>query len=114
MQYNVNAPVSVDGGTGFDKVAILGTEFPDDFVIRRRASSAPALNLRFENVEVVEVDGLEGDDEFFIISWRAGVALRVIGGLGSDTINVAGDVVEDIIVRELEGVSATSTTSSAR
>ena len=34
-----------------------------------------------------------------------GVSYRVIGGLGSDTINVAGDVVEDIVVRELEGAS---------
>src|SRR5688500_14300830 len=106
VQYNVNAPVSVDGGTGFDKVAILGTEFPDDFVITEKGVFGAGVNVRFENVEVVEVDGLEGDDEFFIISWRAGVALRVIGGLGSDTINVAGDVVEDIVVRELEGVSA--------
>ena len=26
VSYNVNAPVSVDGGTGFDKLVILGTE----------------------------------------------------------------------------------------
>ena len=32
-QYNVNAPVSVDGGTGFDKLVVLGTEFADDIVI---------------------------------------------------------------------------------
>ena len=30
----------------------------------------------------------------------------MIGGLGSDTINVGGDVVEDIVTRELEGVSS--------
>ena len=29
----------------------------------------------------------------------------MIGGLGSDTINVTGDVTEDIVTRELEGVS---------
>ncbi len=33
VQYNVNAPVSVDGGTGFDKLVVLGTEFADDIVI---------------------------------------------------------------------------------
>ena len=33
VSYNVNAPVSVDGGTGFDKVVVLGTEFADDIVI---------------------------------------------------------------------------------
>ena len=36
-----------------------------------------------------------------------GVAYRVIGGLGSDTINVTGDVTKDIVTRELEGVSGT-------
>ncbi len=65
------------------------------------------LNVRYDNIEVVEVDGLEGDDEFFVLSTKFGVAYRVIGGLGSDTINVAGDVNEDIVTRELEGISGT-------
>ena len=107
VSYNVNAPVSVDGGTGFDKVVILGTEFADDIVISVKGIFGAGLNVRYENIEVVEVDGLEGDDEFFVISTKYGTAYRIIGGLGSDTINVAGDVVEDIVTRELEGVSGT-------
>ena len=103
VQYNVNAPVSVDGGTGFDKLVILGTEFADDIVITAKAIYGAGLNVRYTTVEVVEVDGLEGDDEFFVLSTAFGVAYRVIGGLGSDTINVTGDVVEDIVTRELEG-----------
>ena len=105
VRYNVNAPVSIDGGSGFDKVVVLGTEFPDDIVISVDGIFGAGVNVRYDNVEVVEVDGLEGDDEFFVISTPFGVATRVIGGLGSDTINVGGDVVEDIQVKELEGVS---------
>ena len=105
VRYNVNAPVSVDGGTGFDKLVILGTEFADDIAITKDGIFGAGLNVRYTTIEVVEVDGLEGDDEFFIQSTEFGVAYRVIGGLGSDTINVAGDVTEDIITRELEGVS---------
>ncbi|MBL8484264.1 MAG: hypothetical protein JNJ60_18855, partial [Rhodocyclaceae bacterium] len=105
VRYNVNAPVSVDGGTGFDKLVILGTEFADDIVIRKDGIFGAGLNVRYSNIEVVEVDGLEGDDEFFVLSTAFGVAYRVIGGLGSDTINVASDVVEDIVTRELEGAS---------
>ena len=105
VQYNVNAPVSLDGGTGFDKLVILGTEFADDFVITQDGIYGAGLNVSYENIEVVEVDGLEGDDEFFVQSTAFGVAYRVIGGLGSDTINVTGDVVEDIVTREIEGVS---------
>ena len=82
VQYNVNAPVSVDGGTGFDKVVILGTEFADDIVITAKGIFGAGLNVRYANVEIVEVDGLEGDDEFFVLSTAFGVAYRVIGGLG--------------------------------
>ncbi len=105
VQYNVNAPVSVDGGTGFNKLVILGTEFADDFVITDKGIFGAGVNVRFTNIQVVEVDGLEGDDEFFVQSTAFGVSYRVVGGLGSDTINVTGDVVEDIVMRELEGVS---------
>ena len=33
VQYNINAPVSIDGGNGIDKVVVLGTEFADHFVV---------------------------------------------------------------------------------
>ncbi|HKJ56179.1 MAG TPA: hypothetical protein VJ978_09355, partial [Nitriliruptoraceae bacterium] len=105
VAYNVNAPVSIDGGSGFDKVVILGTEFPDDIVVTADGIYGAGINVRYANVEVVEVDGLEGDDEIFVLSTPFGVATRVIGGLGSDTISVGGDVVEDIVTRELEGGS---------
>ena len=105
VQYNVNAPVNVDGGTGFDKLVVLGTEFADDFAITDKGIFGAGLNVRYTTIEVVEVDGLEGDDEFFVQSTAYGVAYRVIGGLGSDTINVTGDVTDDIVTRELEGLS---------
>ena len=107
VRYNVNAPVSIDGGAGFDKIVILGTEFADDIVIRADGIFGAGLNVRYTTVEVVEVDGLEGDDEFFVLSTAFGVSYRVIGGLGSDVINVGGDVTEDIVTRELEGATGT-------
>ena len=33
IQYAINAPVKIDGGDGFDTVVVLGTPFPDAFVI---------------------------------------------------------------------------------
>jgi hypothetical protein len=80
VQYNVNAPVSVDGGTGFNKLVILGTEFADDFVITDKGIFGAGVNVRFANIQVVEVDGLEGDDEFFVQSTAFGVSYRVVGG----------------------------------
>ena len=47
VRYNVNAPVSVDGGTGFDKLVILGTEFADDFAITKKGIFGAGLMRRF-------------------------------------------------------------------
>ncbi|HEY3486268.1 MAG TPA: hypothetical protein VGK49_12840, partial [Ilumatobacteraceae bacterium] len=107
VQYSVNAPVSVDGGTGVDKMVVLATEFADDIVITAAAIYGAGLNVRYTNLEIVEVDGLEGDDEFFVQSTAFGVAYRIIGGLGSDTMNVTGDVVEDIVTQDLDGLNGT-------
>ena len=70
-----------------------------------RAIYGAGLNVKYTTVEVLEIDGLEGDDQFFVLSTAYGVAYRVIGGLGSDRITVAGDVTADIVTRELEGLS---------
>ena len=106
IEYNVNAPVSVDGGAGFDKVLVLGTEFGDSYVITDQGVFGAGCNVTYENIEVLEIDGLEGDDRFTVQSTSFGVATRVVGGEGNDTFNVAGDVTDVITTQELEGQSA--------
>ena len=53
------------------------------------------------------MDALEGDDTIDVLSTAPGVETRVFGGLGSDTINVGGDVVGDVFARDIEGTSGT-------
>ena len=105
VQYTINAPVSIDGGGGFDKVVILGTEFADHIVITDQAVYGAGLAVSYENVEVLEIDGLEGDDSFDVLSTAPGLVTRVIGGLGSDVINVGGDVIGAVFARDVEGSS---------
>ena len=107
VQYNVNAPVSIDGGNGVDKVVVLGTEFADHIVVTEKAIYGAGLAVTYAAVELLEIDGLEGDDTFDVLSTAPGVATRVIGGLGSDVINVAGDVAGDVVSRDVEGTSGT-------
>jgi hypothetical protein len=107
VEYNINAPVSIDGGNGFDKVDILGTEYADHIVVTSRAIFGAGLSVTYANVEVLEVDALEGDDTIDVLSTAPGVLTRVIGGLGNDTINVAGDVAGDVVSRNIEGTSGT-------
>lgn len=111
--YNINAPLSIDGGAGVDTVVVLGTEVADAFLITEGGIYGAGLNVGFAGVEKAKVDGLEGDDTFYVASTAANMVLTIIGGLGSDTINVAGDVTQEIVALEVEGTSSVVNHSSA-
>ncbi|MFZ1879461.1 MAG: hypothetical protein WAU41_04785, partial [Gaiellaceae bacterium] len=107
VEYNMNAPVSVDGGAGFDKLVILGTEYADHIVVTSKAIYGVGVSVTYVNIEVLEIDALEGDDTIDVLSTAPGVATRVIGGLGNDAINVAGDVTGDVFSLDIDGTSGT-------
>ncbi|MGB3415081.1 MAG: calcium-binding protein [Mesorhizobium sp.] len=109
IQYNINAPVDIDGGAGFDRVVVLGTELADTFVITRDGVYGAGLTVRISNAEALDVDGLEGDDTFYVLSTADNLVTTLIGGLGSDTFNVAGDVVMPVISDDANGDSGTIT-----
>ena len=102
-QYNINAPVDIDGGAGFDKVVVLGTELADVFVVTKDGIYGAGLTIHVANAEAMELDGLEGDDTFYVLSTDKNVVTTIIGGLGSDTVNVAGDVVDRVVSQTTEG-----------
>ena len=107
VEYNMNAPVSVDGGAGFDKLVILATEYADHIVVTSGAIYGVGLFVTYARIEVLEIDALEGDDAIDVLSTSPGVATRVIGGLGNDVVNVAGDVTGDVFALDVEGTSST-------
>ncbi|MBC8505088.1 MAG: tandem-95 repeat protein, partial [Chloroflexi bacterium] len=109
IHYVINAPVSIDGGDGYDTVVIVGTEFNDNFVITKDGVYGAGLNVFYENVERIALDGMEGDDQFFIISTSEEWSAILVGNRGSDTFNVAGDVDVDIVSSDLGGASGTIT-----
>ena len=110
VTYNVNAPVSVDGGAGFNKLVVLGTEFADHIVVTNQGVFGAGLEVTYRNIQVLEIDALQGDDTIDVLSTPANMIVRVLGGLGSDTINVAGDVVGDVVAKDVNGSSATINT----
>ena len=105
IEYNVNAPVSIDGGAGTDTVVVIGTEQADNFVVTQNGIMGAGLNVAYTNVERVELDGLEGDDHFYILSTDPNVVTTIVGGLGSDTIDVGGDVQGQVVALSTDGVS---------
>jgi Ca2+-binding RTX toxin-like protein len=106
IQYNINAPVNIDGGAGTDTVVIIGTEVDDNFVITEDGVQGAGLNIAFTAVEKLEVDGMEGDDHFFVLGTNPNLVTTIIGGLGSDTFDVGGDVTAEIVALSIEGRSA--------
>ncbi|BCS96179.1 hypothetical protein DSLASN_18110 [Desulfoluna limicola] len=104
--YTINAPVGIDGGSGNDKVVVIGTEADDHFVLTADGIYGAGLNVSFNHVEEAEVDGLEGDDNFYILSTGEEVVTTVIGGLGSDSFHVGGDVTGQIVSSSTNGVSS--------
>ncbi|MBT6144559.1 MAG: hypothetical protein HOH74_03955, partial [Gemmatimonadetes bacterium] len=97
VNYAINAPVSLDGGTGFDKVVVLGTPFNDSFVVTSEGIFGAGLNVKFDNIESAELDTLEGNDTISVLGTRAGLVTTVIGGLGDDRIDLLGDVLDPIV-----------------
>jgi Ca2+-binding RTX toxin-like protein len=105
IEYNVNAPVGIDGGGGSDTLVAVGTEFSDDFYISSSAIMGAGLNIVYAGVERVEVDGMEGNDHFYVQSTSANAVTVISGGEGSDTIDVGGDVTGRIVAVSAEGIS---------
>ena len=102
--YLSRAPVLVDGGADIDTVVHLGTEQADvlyagtrpapfDQTVTQTVISGAGATTAAVAVEVVEVDGLPGDDTFFAAGVAAGVVATMIGGSGSDQFTVMGSVV---------------------
>ncbi|HET7352029.1 MAG TPA: hypothetical protein VFJ28_13915 [Marmoricola sp.] len=104
VQYVINAPVSIDGGTGFDTLVLVGTEANDVFVISKDGIWGAGRYISFVGIEKVDVDGAEGDDLFIVVSTSPDVLTRIFGGLGSDTILV-GSAAPIVVADDLRGHS---------
>ena len=90
VEYTDNAPVNIDGGAGTDTVVVIGTEFSDTFVINRDGVYGAGLFVRMLAIEILKVDGLEGNDRFIVLSTNPGVSTTIFGSRGSDSFEVGG------------------------
>ncbi|WP_117236182.1 LEPR-XLL domain-containing protein [Vibrio maerlii] len=106
IEYSINAALKIDGGAGNDRVVVLGTEGDDNFMITEDGIFGAGLNIGYTGVEFAEVDGLEGDDTFYVLSTNEDVETTIIGGLGADQFNVASDVTKPIVSYAVEGRSS--------
>ncbi|MEZ0277251.1 MAG: beta strand repeat-containing protein, partial [Roseimicrobium sp.] len=106
VEYNMNAPVGIDGGAGTNTLVVIGTEAADVFVITRDGVLGAGLNVSFKSVQKVQVDGMEGDDHFYVLSTHPDLVTTLVGGSGSDTFYIAADVTTPVIAASTEGRSS--------
>jgi hypothetical protein len=102
--YLVNSLVDIDGGTGADRLTVIGTEFGDKYVIDDGKIVGGGLTIAFTNIEFFDVVGGDGDDEFYVLSTNPSLLLSLYGDLGSDTFVITPeDGVGPVISKNLRG-----------
>ena len=111
IEYNINAPVDIEGGTGFNTLVLLGTEANDTFVITSTGIFGGGLNIAYTNIQAITIDGLEGNDTFYVLSTPYDVVTTINGGDGGDTIDVGGDVTGAVISANTKGASSVTDNS---
>src|SRR4029077_7412378 len=92
VEYTDNAPLNIDGGAGTDTVVVIGTEFSDTFVVTRDGVYGAGLFVRMIAIEILKVDGQEGNPPFTLPSTNPHVAPPIFGSLGSAWFEVGGSV----------------------
>ncbi|MHB1562374.1 MAG: beta strand repeat-containing protein, partial [Isosphaeraceae bacterium] len=103
--YNVNAPVYIDAGSGYSTQAVVGTEAADTFVVTKDSVAGAGLNITYHNIAKNEIDGQGGNDIFDVLSTSPNTVTLLEGGTGSNTFNVAGDVTTPVVALNPDGTS---------
>jgi len=94
----INAEVQIVGGTGLDRVLVEGSEGSDVFRVDATRITGAGRSIRLSGTEEqIALDARGGDDTMAINAVASGVLLDLFGGLGSDTMVVAGGVPAGVI-----------------
>jgi hypothetical protein len=101
--YLVNSLVDIDGGTGTDRLTVVGTEFGDKYVIQDGKVFGGGLSIKFTNIDYLDVSTQEGNDEIYVLSTNPSLLLSLYGGLGSDTFVITPSNVEPVVSKNLRG-----------
>jgi hypothetical protein len=101
--YLVNSLVDIDGGTGNDRLIVVGTEFNDKYVVADGKVYGGGLSIVFKSIESLEVTAAEGNDEISVLSTSPNFATVLYGDLGSDTFVICPRDVDPVISKNLRG-----------
>ena len=94
--YNRNAPLHIDGGSGFDTFILEGTEIGDQFIVFvdddgvQQIKGAGVDIGSIDNVENIQINAIDGDDTIYVYGVNAETRLTINSGRGNDAIQIGG------------------------
>ena len=103
IQYDLNAPVIIDGGSGFNTLVVIGTEIDDVYVIHKSGIYGAGRFIKAINIQRLVVAAEEGNDIIYVQSTSPYWASAVMPGLGSDTVHITHAEPAPVIARTLRG-----------
>ena len=103
IEYAENSAVTIDGGDGADRVVVVATEQDDVIVVTDTGVYGAGVNVNFTNIEILEIDAMEGDDRIYIQSTNSDMVTYIYGGLGSDSFYLGADVPHDVVAKDAAG-----------
>ncbi|MGH3260560.1 MAG: hypothetical protein ACRDNS_01055, partial [Trebonia sp.] len=105
----IDSALRIDGGTGHSGLLAVGTVLGEQFAVTATQVLGAGLNIQYTRLVRVEVNGDGGSDTYTVLGTAAGAVTQLDGGIsGSDTFQVADDIVAAVIADDMAGVPVLS------
>jgi Ca2+-binding RTX toxin-like protein len=94
--YNRNAPLHIDGGSGFNTFILEGTEIGDQFIVFvdddgvQQIKGAGVDIGSLQNIQSIQINSLDGDDTIYLYGVTADTRIVINTGRGNDQVFVGG------------------------
>lgn len=85
-----NSPVTMIGGSGIDRMNIVGSDGDDNFILKDGKVSGNGLDVQTVSVENKNIYGSDGDDSFYVMDTAAGEVTKLMGNNGNDSFYNGG------------------------
>ncbi|MCR9294179.1 MAG: dockerin type I domain-containing protein [bacterium] len=90
-EHVVDAPITINGGSGIDTTVVVGTPIGETFVVTEHFIAGDGGITYYNNVEILELDAAGGDDQIYVLGAREDIETIIRGGSGDDDIHIGGN-----------------------
>ncbi len=98
-----NGLLNIEGGAGINTLLLLLSEENDQIVLTEEGIYGGGVLASHADLQRLEIDGMAGDDLFYILSVGPETEVLITGNLGSDTFIIAGEITGPGVVYDGQG-----------